>query len=324
MDAMDPTSPAALRACAVRVPCSTSNLGAGFDCIGLAFRRYLYAGFEPGDGGDLRIQRGGTLRGLDLAPGDDLLTAAFIAELRRHGAGSAAGSLAVASEIPVSAGLGSSAAAVVAGIALAAAACGRTLNRDAALAAAALVEGHPDNAGPALFGGLVAVSHTTAGMPRALRMPLSDRIAFVFAAPDAAVSTARARAALPAQVPHVTAVRGAGRMAALLYGLAHADAGALAAGFDDELHVPYRLPLIPGGADALGAATGAGAWAATISGSGSGIIAACPPGRAEAVLHAMRQAFADAGRAGAAFIATPDAHGVQPHDPAALRALLST
>jgi homoserine kinase len=298
--------------CAVRVPCSTSNLGAGFDCLGLALDRYLDAAFLPG--GALRVQRGGTLAALDVPATDDVLLRAFRAALRRRRAGEVTGTLIMTSTIPVARGLGSSAAATVAGLALAAAAAGEPLDRDAALAAAAPLEGHPDNAAPALFGGLVAVVYAAHGAPRALRMPLSDRIRFVFAAPAAGVSTERARAALPQHIAHTAAARNIGRMAALLYGLAHADAEAIGAGFTDELHVPYRLPLIRGATPALRAAREAGAWAATISGSGSGLIAACPRGTEGKVLAAMLAAFEHAGGGGDGFVAWPDPHGAQPRD----------
>jgi homoserine kinase len=314
------SAPPVLRACAVRVPCSTSNLGAGFDCIGLAFDRYLDAGYEPG-GDALRISRTGTLADLD-ASADDVLVRAFTSALRRHGVARPAGSLMVGSAIPVGYGLGSSGAAAVAGGALAAAATGTALDRDGALAAAIRLEGHPDNAAPALFGGLTAVAVTEQGVPRAMRLPLARGIGWSFAAPDAIVSTQRARAALPQHVPHSAATRTTGRMAALLFGLANADAEALATGFGDELHVPYRLPLIPGAREAMGAALAAGAWAVTISGSGSGLLAACPPGREHPVVDAMCGSFRQGGHGGGGFILRPDLHGVQPRDITTLRAAL--
>jgi homoserine kinase len=345
-----------LRACAVRVPCSTSNLGAGFDCLGLAFDRYLDAGFTPdedtpdatGEGapgsregapgwrdgapvsregapdlreGTLRVRRAGTLAALDLPPEQDLIVTAFLAELRRRGVGAVTGEIAVTSGIPVGRGLGSSAAAVVAGIALATAATHAHLDRDSALASAAAAEGHPDNAGPSIHGGLVAIAYA-GHTPRALRLPLSPDLSFVFAAPDATVSTQRARAALPGQVPHSAAVRNTGRMAALLYGLAQADRDALAAGFNDELHVPYRLPLIPGAREAMAAAAVAGAWAVTISGSGSGLLAVCGRGSEQAVLNALRQSFSGGGHGGGGFVVCADPHGVQPRDVVTLLASL--
>jgi homoserine kinase len=342
---MPATTPPDLRACAVRVPCSTSNLGSGFDCVGLAFDRYLDAGYEPaatagaagyepasaagGAGGEpaasgkLHIRRGGTLASLEVAPADDLLVTVFLAELRRRGAGPVGGTLFVTSEIPIGVGLGSSAAAVVAGLALAAAACGTTLDRDAALASAAVAEGHPDNAAPALLGGLVAVTYTEHSTPRALPLPLSGELGFAFAAPDVTVPTQRARAALPQHVPHSAASRNIGRVAALLYGLAHGDRTALAAGFTDELHVPYRLPLIPGAAAVVAAAAQAGAWATTISGAGSGLLAVCPTGMELRVADAMQQAFAAAGHAGISFVVRSDPHGAQPRDMIGLRRLFT-
>lgn len=311
----------ALRPCAVRVPCSTSNLGAGFDCLGLAFERYLDAGFEPGPG-PLSVRRSGELSSLQVADGDDVLVSAFLSQLRRYGAEAAGGSIIMRSDIPVGRGLGSSGAAVVAGIALAAAACGVPLDRDAALQSAVRLEGHPDNAAPALHGGLVAVAYTEHSTPRAMRLELSPAIAFAFAAPAATVSTQRARAALPQHVPHSAAARNTSRMAALVFGLANADPEALAAGFNDELHVPYRLPLIPGAAAVIAAAAAAGAWGTTISGSGSGLIAACRAGTEGAVLRAMLQALKSGGHGGGGFVVRPDRCGVQPRDPLTLQGLL--
>lgn len=322
MPTTPPRAAPPLRGCAVRVPCSTSNLGAGFDCIGLAFDIHLDAGYQPGSG-ELTVRRTGTLADLGVDIAEDRLALAFRADLRRRGVEEIGGTLLVTSQIPVGRGLGSSAAATVAGLALAAAACGDTLDRDAALASAVRMEGHPDNAAPALFGGLIAVATGASGAPRAMRLPLSPDLVFVFAAPSTAVSTQRARAALPQHVPHTAATRNLGRMAALLYGLANADAAALAIGFSDELHVPYRLPLITGGRKVLDAAVAAGAYAATISGSGSGIVAVCDHAAAGRVVDAMRDAFAAVDSAGPAFVARPDMHGAQPRDIGTLRESLS-
>jgi homoserine kinase len=302
-----------LHSCGVRVPCSTSNLGAGFDCVGLAFDLYLDAGYQPGRS-ELTIRRSGTLRQLDEEVAEDRLVLAFLAELRRRGVERPGGKLLATSAIPVRRGLGSSAAATVAGIALATAACGDTLDRDAALAAAVRLEGHPDNAAPALFGGLVGVAASAAGAPRAMRLPLSGSVSFVFAAPAQGVSTNRARSVLPQHVPHSAAARNLGRMAALLHGLANADGDSIAIGFSDELHVPYRLPLITRASAVMEAALRAGAWGTTISGSGSGLIAACPHDVEAPVCLAMREAFGGRDAGADAFILRADMHGAQPRD----------
>lgn len=305
------------------MPCSTSNLGAGFDCIGLAFDRYLEASFEPCDGGSLTVERGGTLAGLDLAPTDDALVAALMDRLGLREA-TPSGVLRVDSRIPVGRGLGSSAAARVAGFALACAALGEEFSRGEAWAHVTSAEGHPDNAAPCVFGGLIAVTRIPPQPRRMgltpLRLPLSMDIGWAYAAPAAEVSTNGARGALPAAVDRDVAVHSIRGMAALLRGLETAEPFLIAVGFDDHLHVPHRLPLIPNGERALAAALEAGAWAATISGSGSGLIAAGPPEAASSVADAMADAFRD-GRAAStddgvtAFVVSPDRDGAQILDP---------
>jgi homoserine kinase len=105
-------------------------------------------------------------------------------------------------------------------------------------------------------------------------------------------------------------------MAALLAGLASADPTLLRLGLLDELHVPYRLPLIPRAREVLQAAVAAGAWGATISGSGSGLIALCAPDLAAAVLERMEAALAAGGLATMAFIVAADAEGARIVEPA--------
>lgn len=280
-----------VRSAHVRVPCSTSNLGPGFDTVGLALTRYLSVRFTPGHPEDgLELVRGGTLAGLDGPPDEDLLLQAFRARIGAAGAGEPAGTLAVTSEIPVARGLGSSAAALVAGWSVAGAALGQDSDPHGAFLNAFGVEGHGDNAAPCTFGGLRAVVRTTEG-PRVVALELSEDVGFAYAAPAAGISTQAAREALPRTVEHATAVHGLGRLAALIQGLAAADADLIRVGVRDELHVPHRLPLIPGAYNAIGAGYDAGAWGVTISGAGSGLIAMCAPGDAPAVAAAMHDVF---------------------------------
>lgn len=295
---------------AVRVPASTSNLGAGFDTLGLAVRRYLTARYEPG-GGDLSLTRHGTLSEMFIHSADDMLARAFVGEMNRRGFARVTGSLYATSEIPIGRGLGTSAAATVAGLLLASAAAGDAeADRESLLGEAVMLEGHGDNAAPALFGGLVAVVPRPGGGVRHLSLPLSPEVGFAFAAPGTRVSTAEARRALPSEYPKPTAIGALPRLAALMHGLATGDGDALAVGLTDDLHVPYRLPLIQGGANAVDAALDAGAWGATISGSGSGLLAVCPRDRIADVSSAMVAAFRHAGHEEVVtFPLEPDSNG---------------
>lgn len=249
----------------------------------------------------MRVTRTGTLENL---PGDDIVAGILAGQELR-------GSVLLDSSIPVGKGLGSSAAATVAALAIAGAVRGEPFEYDEMLQAASAIEGHPDNAAPAIVGGLVAVV-VDEDYQRIVQLHLSDEIGFVFAAPNAMVSTKAARKALPDQVPHRAATRNIARTVALIEGLAEGDADLLRIGFSDELHVPYRLAMIPGGTHALDAALHAGAWAATISGSGSGMVAACARGEQQVVLAAMIEAFeAATDESSFGFIAEPDFTGVQ-------------
>ncbi len=293
----------------VRVPCSTSNLGAGFDCIGLALNRYLTATLLMTDT-RLEIERTGTLAGMDEGAADDLVCSAMRAfdyEPR--------GNLLLESDIPVGRGLGSSAAAAVAGLMIAARVRGHDVDHAEVAAHATSLEGHPDNAVPSAFGGLIAAITAADRQPAEVhvhRLKLSRQLRFVFAAPQAIVSTKAARQALPAQITHRAATNAVARCVALIEGLAAGDAELLRIGFTDELHMPYRLPMIPGGSDVLRAAVEAGAHAATISGSGSGLIAVCAQRDELAVAEAMRIAFERAtAQAAIAFGVEPDELGAQ-------------
>lgn len=292
----------------IRVPCSTSNLGSGYDTIGLALERYLEVTFEPDDSDRLALEREGTLAG---ESGPDLVASTFKRLLAREGV-EPTGMLRLTSTIPIARGLGSSAAAVLAGFDLAHAVCGKPRSDDDAFEAALRHEGHGDNAAPCLYGGLRAVARTSSGAV-VIRLPLSDAIGFAYAAPSARLTTEAARKALPETVPHRQAAASLGRLAALMRGLAEARVDLIQIGIEDELHVPHRLAMIPGAAAAMSAAAEAGAWAVTISGAGSGLIAMCEPDRAPDVAAAMHRTF-DGGAGDPeciGFAVRPDFQGLQ-------------
>jgi homoserine kinase len=228
----------------------------------------------------------------------------LFAQAMRSVCPSLGGTLVLDSEIPVGRGLGSSAAAVVGGLTLGAAVASSNVD---VLRTARRWESHLDNVAPCLLGGLVAVVEN-----EAFPLVLAPGIAFAYAAPGVPLSTARARAALPSTVPHSEAARALGHLAALIRGLETADVALLRLGLSDRLHVPYRLPLIPGGAEVREAGLAAGAWGVTVSGAGSGLLAVTAPEKAASVAEAMAAAFREAaGPEGVvAFPLVPDSRGV--------------
>ena len=295
----------------VRVAGSTSNLGAGFDCVGVAVGRWLRVEARVTRGSSVAIERAGTLTALEIPPEKDLLYRGFAAVCRDAGRDVPAGlALTADSDIPVARGLGSSAAATVAGAAAAAALLELELEAGALTELASELEGHPDNVAPAVFGGANLVLRERDGLV-VTPLPIHPSLALVFAVPDFTVETKRARAALPATLPHADAVRAAGKSAALVHGLAHADPRLLAAGLDDVLHVPFRRALVPGYDAVTSAARQAGAHGATLSGSGPTIVAVVAADRVGPVGDAMVRAWGARGTVAQAFHADRPAGGYE-------------
>jgi homoserine kinase len=280
------------RRAVVRVPGSTANLGAGFDCVGAAVDRCLTASVvvQPDPELGTVIQRGGALTGLDVTPDEDWIVVGLRAACRAAGrAAPRALRIRASSNIPVARGLGSSAAAVVAGAVAATAICGFSLTDAQLLEACAEVEGHPDNVAAAIHGGFVLVVPDSPA--RIVPLTVARGLTLVFAVPDFEVTTREARAVLPRELSHHTASRAAALSAALVHGLATGDGDTLRVALDDVLHVPYRRSLIHGYDEVCAAAVAAGALGATLSGSGSTLVAAVPERQAPAVAEAMRAAW---------------------------------
>ena len=280
----------------VRVPASSSNLGAGFDCIAIAVDRWLVASVTLGGRG-LSIRRRGTLSAVRVPADQDLITRGFRAACAAVGAsptGTGGLTIDAASDIPVGCGLGSSAAAIVAGALLADAALELGLSRAKILELSTTIEGHPDNVAAAIYGGAVLSVHTPAGLV-ASSLPVSPAIELLIAVPPFPNDTKAARAALPPTLAHRDAVVAASRAAALVQGLATGDGALLGAALDDLLHVPFRRARIPGYDAVVAAGQGAGAFGATLSGAGSAIVAIAPRERSAAVGTAMLAAWRDVG-----------------------------
>lgn len=275
-----------------RAPGSSANLGPGFDTLAVAVSLYVEVDIEPAD--RLTIHSEG--EGSEL-PADESHLAAQVA---RQVLGHDNVSITVRSEIPVGRGLGSSAALAAA----AAAAAGA----DDPLAVAAEVDGHPENAAASVLGGLVTAT-TVNDRPVAARMPLDEQLAFVVLIPSRPLPTKRARAALPAQVPHVDASFNLGRMGLLLAGLA--DHRLLVhEATEDKLHQSARSPLFPEANHLLAELVDAGALATCWSGAGPSLLAICHRATAAQVRATGDDLLAEAGVPGAAVLLRPDADGL--------------
>jgi homoserine kinase len=237
----------------VRVPASSANLGPGFDVLAAALG--LHMELEVTETGRFEVRT-------DLAIARDarnLCVRGFAALRPADGM-----RFAIRSSIPLSGGLGTSAAAYVAGLAAADA-----LNGGGAdlLGAAARLEGHPDNAAAALLGGFVVCAGE-----EAVRLDPPEGLAAVLVVPSRAVRTAKARAALPPEVPIGEAVFNIGRASLLVLGLARGDLELIARGLEDRLHQPRRASLYPRSMDLVERAAGFGALGATISGAGPSVL----------------------------------------------------
>ena len=273
----------------VDVPASSANLGSGFDCFAAALSLKLRAELWPGDEAGIVLNARGEGAPADHETADDnLLIRAFREGLRASAAyGSPAWRLEVSSMIPSARGLGSSAAAIVAGAVLGAAVGRRTVDADEMLALAAGLEGHPDNVAAALYGGFtVALADDGHVSLRRFRVPEAwIPVAFI---PQRESRTAEMRAALPATVPHAAAARQAGRSALLATAIMTSDAGMLRAAMADELHQPFRLPLLPGSRELIDIAYERGAAGACLSGAGPTVLAICD---SVASAHAVEKAW---------------------------------
>ena len=274
----------------VRVPASSSNLGSGFDCVGVAIDRWSVTLRGTG----ISIRRRGTLSAVRARADQDLFTRGFRAACAAGGASPTGASIEAASDIPVGCGLGSSAAAIVAGALLADAVLGLGLSRVQILEIGTTIEGHPDNVAPAIYGGAVLSVHTRTGLVSS-SLRVAPAMELLIAVPPFPNDTKAARAALPHTLSHADAVVAASRAAALVQGLATGDGALLAAALDDVLHVPFRRGGIRGYDAVVAAAKQAGAHGATLSGAGSAILAIAPRERAAAVGTALLDAWRSAG-----------------------------
>ena len=246
----------------VRVPASSANLGPGYDAMAAAVSLHLE--LEVEETGEFSLDPGG----LEVSNGRDNLVVRAFESL--HPADGIAFRL--RSEIPLARGLGSSAAAIVAGLFAADHLFELALSKEEMLGRATALEGHPDNVAAAIYGGFVVCGADPAGAPLAARFDPPEGLEGIVVIPPEEVSTKLAREAIPAEVPLADAVANVSAAALLVLGLRSADLDLVAGGLRDAIHQPRRRDLYPRSMEIVDAATELGALGATISGAGPTVL----------------------------------------------------
>jgi homoserine kinase len=305
----------------VFAPGSASNLGPGFDCLGLAFTGR----------GDRVTARGSATPGIHVLsvsdqriptdPARNTAAIAAAAVLRRvtaaraPGAGGAVGlELTVEKGLPLAGGMGGSAASAVAGAVAADRVLGAGLAPldllDAALEAESVVAGrHADNVAPSLLGGAVLVCGLDP--PRLTRFRIHPSLAVVLVTPAYQVETAKARAVLPREIPRADAIAQAAHLGALVLALERGDADLIRSSMVDRIAEPARTPLYPGYLDAKSAALEAGAAGVAVSGAGPTVLALAAAARSEAVAAAIVEAYRRCGIESSPHVAEVDTQGAR-------------
>jgi homoserine kinase len=287
----------------VRIPGTTANLGSGFDTLGLAVALYNRATVRRRS--DRRVEitspiaedaRAGALAMLEEA------AAAFFKKTHAQRFGV---DLHLAGDVPIARGLGSSVTARLGCVAGLNALAGNPLDRQGLLEVVAALEGHPDNAAPAVFGGFTAAGFVGSEV-RCIRVPLPSRIRLVTLIPHFEVSTPEARKRVPQTFSKADTIHILNRASLVTAAFATGRLENLRGCFDDRIHQPYRAALIPGMDAILAAGVKAGAIGGWLSGSGSTLMCLALD-NPEAIATAMQRKMPKA----AVHILKPDNAGLK-------------
>ncbi len=298
----------------VQVPASTANLGPAFDCAAIALNLYLRVSAEPRSSAGFEVRYRGVNE--DRIPANDQnLVVRAIRSFAGLGPTVISGALIeIENEIPIGVGLGSSAAAIVAGLLVGSELAGRKVERSGLLREAAALEHHPDNSTAALCGGFVVTAttddDTRGGSAEVLfhRCDVSESLDFIVVTPDRPLPTEKARAALPAQYTRHDVVQNLQRVA-LLTAAFCSGSGLAPELFRDRIHQPYRSALIPGISDCL-EFRHEGLAGVFISGAGSSVMALATA-NANEIGEALVERFARNGVAARATHLKADNRGAQ-------------
>ncbi|MFC4776480.1 homoserine kinase [Paenibacillus sp. GCM10023252] len=253
----------------VKVPASTANLGPGFDSLGMALSLYAWIEMSVSDSTVIELY-GDQMNGL---PRDKTNLLYKVAQLVFEEAGVQVPELRIGmySDIPLTRGLGSSASAIVGALTAANALIGSPLGSDRLFQIATSLEGHPDNVGASLFGGII-VAAWDGERADYVKIEPHEQLETLVAVPAFQLATEQARHALPKQIAMADAVYNVGRSSLLVAALASGQLDLIGCAMRDRLHQPYRAALIPGMTAILSEAADHGALGAALSGAGPTLI----------------------------------------------------
>lgn len=292
----------------VRVPASSANLGPGFDALGLALGIYLECRFHVAD--ELRIRVSGRDSHVISTGEDNLIWQTALAVARDTGAGTLPPiDLEIRNDIPLGKGLGSSAAALTAGVVIADHLLGLNWKPLRILDEAARIEGHPDNVAACVLGSIVASAIDSGGVARAVRLELPERFGAAVVVPDFVLPTVEARSVLPESYSRADTVFNVQRSALLIAALAMGQTSAFPAALEDRMHQPYRAKLVPGLSDMI-RLRAPGLLGCALSGAGPSILVFYERGHDE-VCDLVRQIFLKHGHESEIFRAQITDHGYE-------------
>jgi homoserine kinase len=272
----------------VRVPASSANLGPGFDALGMALEIYLVCRFEAAD--RLTIRATGRDAECISTSEDNLIWQTALAVARDTGGTLPPVTLEIDNDIPIGKGLGSSAAALTAGVVMADHLLGLHWKPLRILDEAARIEGHPDNVAACVLGSIVASAMESGGVARAVRLQLPARYGVGIVVPDFILPTSVARAVLPDFYSRADTVFNVQRSALLIGALTTGTTSAFPAALEDRLHQPYRAALVPG-LDEMVRLRAPGLLGCVLSGAGPSVLVFYEKG-CEQVCDLVRQIFA--------------------------------